>query len=251
MFPNNGSVTRPLPSLLPGSGGTPSPVFYRYYEAAKTTVVAHRALRLFSVAPGGLELTSLVCSPGPGSPRPKRLGVVHRFSPAPVCGPKETYGAPRFPENPITPLPYSQIPAEPRRLASLRRSGVAPANSTTKAPARNILSRLNHMALAFTVYASCRPLGRRRKTRFRGWLTFSGWDWLPTEFFRAVSAAPPLLLGFSWREEFGHFESADVTLQPPFSRHFVAHFVGTDRVRVKCSITKNCKFAAKHIAFCR
>ena len=37
------------------------------------------------------------------------------------------------------------------------------------------------------------------------WLTFSGWDWLPTEFFRAVSAAPPLLLGFSWREEFGHF----------------------------------------------
>jgi hypothetical protein len=48
----------------------------------------------------------------------------------------------------------------------------------------------------------------------------------------------------AWAEgpclEFGHFESADVPLQSPFSRHFVAHFAGTDRVRVKCSITKNC-----------
>src|SRR5439155_15355041 len=35
---------------------------------------------------------------------------------------------------------------------------------------------------------------------------------------------------------FGHFESAEVSLLSPFSRHTVAHFVGTDRVRVKCSI---------------
>ena len=46
--------------------------------------------------------------------------------------------------------------------------------------------------------------------------------------------------------EFGHFETAEVPLQSPFSRHFVAHFVGTERVRVKCSITKNCRFTAKH-----
>ncbi len=32
-------------------------------------------------------------------------------------GPKETYGPPRFPENPVMPLPCSQIPAGPRRLA--------------------------------------------------------------------------------------------------------------------------------------
>ena len=164
-------------------------------------------------------MTSLVCSPGPGSPRPKRLGVVHRFSPVPVCGPKETYGAPRFPENPTMPLPCSQIPAGPRRLAYLRRSGVAPVNSTSKAPARNILSRLNHTALAFTVYASCRPLGRRRKTRFRGWLTFSGWDWLPTEFFRAVSAAPPL----SWA--FPGARSLDIL--SPLKSHFSLPFPGT------------------------
>jgi len=118
MFLNNRSVTRPLPSLLPGSDGTPSPVFHRYYVAAKTTVVAHPTLRLLGVAPGGLELTSPICSLRPGSPRPKRLGVVYRCHPLPVCGPKETYGAPRFPENPITPLPCSQIPAGPRRLAS-------------------------------------------------------------------------------------------------------------------------------------
>jgi len=109
MFPNNGSVTRPLPSLLPGSGGAPSPVFHRYYVAAKTTVVVHRALRFFSVAPGGLELTSLVSSPGPGSPRPKRLDVVHRFHPL-------RFVVPRRP----TVLPGSQ--RTPLRLCHALRS---------------------------------------------------------------------------------------------------------------------------------
>jgi hypothetical protein len=85
---NNDSVTRPLPSLLPGSDGTPSPAFQRYYVAAKTTVVAHPRLRFSGVAQGGLELTSLVRSPGPGSPRPKRLGVVDRCHPAPVLVPR-------------------------------------------------------------------------------------------------------------------------------------------------------------------
>ena len=45
-----------------------------------------------------------------------------------------------------------------------------------------IISMLNHTASALAVYASCRHLWRLRKTRFRGWPTFSGWDWLPTEF---------------------------------------------------------------------
>jgi hypothetical protein len=175
MFPNNSSVTRPLPSLPPGSDGTPSPAFPRYYVAAKTTVVARPALRFSGVAQGGLELTSLARSPGPGSPRLMRLGVVDRCHPLPVLIPR-TYGPPRFPENPVMPLPCSQIPAGPRRLACLRRCGAAPANSTAKAPATNILSRLNPTALALAIYASCRPRGRLRKTHFRWWLTFSGWD---------------------------------------------------------------------------
>ena len=61
---------------------------------------------------------------------------------------------------------------------------------------------------------------------------------MPTEFFRAVSAAPPLLLGFSWREEFGHFlpvsrsetlEFGHLTVMNRATAnsvpHFVAHFV--------------------------
>jgi len=54
MFPNNSSVTRPPPSLFPGSGGTPSPAFYQYYEAATTAVVSARPSAFFSVGPGGL-----------------------------------------------------------------------------------------------------------------------------------------------------------------------------------------------------
>jgi len=51
--------------------------------------------------------------------------------------------------------------------------------------------------------------------------------------------------GFQPRLEFGHFESAEILLRSAFSRHFVAHFVETNRVRVRCSLTKNCRFAAK------
>ena len=105
MFPNNSSVTRLLPSLLPGSDGTPSPAFHRYYEAAKTTVVAHRALRFFGVAPDSLELTSLVCSLGPGSPRPKRLGVVDRFHPVPVLVPRRPTVLPGSQRTPLCLCP--------------------------------------------------------------------------------------------------------------------------------------------------
>ena len=49
--------------------------------------------------------------------------------------------------------------------------------------------------------------------------------------------------------EFGHIECAEVPLQSPFSRHFVAHFVGTTRVQVKCSLTKKCSVYAKALDF--
>ena len=39
MFPTNGSVTRPLPSLLAGFLGFGFPTFHRYYEGAKTSRV--------------------------------------------------------------------------------------------------------------------------------------------------------------------------------------------------------------------
>src|SRR5207249_1471370 len=108
---NNSCVTRPLPSLRPGSDGTPSTVFHRYYAAAKTTVVAHPALRFFSVAPGALELTSLVRSPGPGSPLPKRLGVDHRFHPLRSLVPRRPTVFPGSQRTPLRLCPDSQIPA--------------------------------------------------------------------------------------------------------------------------------------------
>ena len=174
MFPINGYVTRPLPSLLPGSDGTPSPVFHRYYEAATTTVVAHPALRFSNVAPSGLELTSRFHSPAPGSRRLRRLGVVDRFHPFPVPVPKETYGSPKFPASPSDLCRALGPRSAPRAqvVAALRHG---PRNCNCKGTHQICLSRLYHTASVIAVYASCRPRGRRRKTRFR-WLTgLSGW----------------------------------------------------------------------------
>jgi hypothetical protein len=189
MFPNHGSISLPPPSLLPGSEGNRSPAFSRYYEAAKTTRLVGRH-SVCHVALPYLGLISSLRSPPQGNRCVSAWVLVTGLTHLRFFVPEDAFGPPRFPENPAMLLPCSQIPAGPRRLANLRRFGAAPVNSTTKAPATNILSRLNHTALAFAVYASCRPFGRRRKTRFRWWLVFSGWDCLPTEFFRAVSAAP-------------------------------------------------------------
>ena len=129
-------------------------------------MVAHPALR-FGVAPGGLGLTPLIRSFGPVSRRSKRPGVVDRYHPWSGCVPKVPHGPPRFPENPTMPSPCSQIPARPRRLALNGAPVLPPITPTSRTPATYTISGLNHTASAFTVYASCRPHGRRRKTRFR------------------------------------------------------------------------------------
>ena len=87
-----------------------------------------------------------------------------------------------FPGNPNVPLPCSQTPAGPRRLAfaALRCCSRC---SDDESSNHFLISRLYDTALALAVYASCRPLGRLRKTRFRGWPAFPGWDSnVPTEF---------------------------------------------------------------------
>jgi len=46
-----------------------------------------------------------------------------------------------------------------------------------------LISRLDDTASALAVYASGRPFGRLRKTRFQGSPAFSGWDSsVPTQF---------------------------------------------------------------------
>ena len=118
MFPSNSSVTRPLPSLLPGSDGTPSPAFPRYYQAATTAVVSRpRPPHFPALGQAALWLTSLIRSHSPGSPRSARR--VFSFPVSPISGvcPQGTYGSHKFPENPHVPLPCSRTPAGPWRLA--------------------------------------------------------------------------------------------------------------------------------------
>src|SRR3974390_3173063 len=99
MFLNNSSITRPPPSLLPGFDGTRSPVFQRYYEAAKTTglVLRHSVCH---VAPQYLGLISMFA---------RRCGEIAAATPGccstgctliPVFCPKDTFGSPKFPATP-------------------------------------------------------------------------------------------------------------------------------------------------------
>ena len=153
------SITRQLPSLLPGSGGLRSPALLWYYEAA-TTAVSFPPIppHLPALGQAALWLTSLVRSPWPGSPRPVRLGVINRFHPLPVFGPQGTCGSPKFPENPIVPMPCSRTPAEPRCLAFPAPRCCPPA-TVRRGPQRpREISELYHTASALAVYASCRHL---------------------------------------------------------------------------------------------
>jgi len=197
MFPNNSSVTRPPPSLFPGSGGSPSPAFRRYYQAATTAVVSRPALRsVRALNPAALWLTSLVRSRRPGSPPPARLGVVVRFHPVPVS-PQGTYGSHKFPENPIVPLPCSRTPAEPRRLAfaALRCCPPSTERGGPRRPwsFRSSITRPQHWL--FTLRAVIAD--DDAKLASGGWPLFPGWDSsLPTEFYQEVSAFRlPLPLG--------------------------------------------------------
>ena len=92
----------------------------------------------------------------------------------PAFGPKDAFGSPKFPANPSCICPALR-PRPGLHARRLRRFGFAPVSKTTKAPTTTALSELNPTAFALAVYASCRPLGRRRKTRFRWLANLSGW----------------------------------------------------------------------------
>jgi hypothetical protein len=101
MFLNYGSITRPPPSLFPGSDGTRSPGFNRYYEAAKTTGRIGRH-SVCHVVPPYLGLISSVCSPSRGNRRADARVLFDRSHPLfPVFCPKDAVGSPKFPVNPF------------------------------------------------------------------------------------------------------------------------------------------------------
>ena len=158
MFPINSSVTRPLPSLLPGSDGTPSPAFLRYYEAATTAVVFRLCPPHFpALVQTALWLTSLWFA---RSDREVRRPLARWFF---------------FPVSPISghwssrDLRRSQVPREPHcAFALLSDSGraltpslcgasvLSPSHETWRTSDNLKLSELYHTASALAVYASCR-----------------------------------------------------------------------------------------------
>ena len=99
MFLNYGSITRPPPSLLPGSDGTRSPAFHRYYEAAKTTGLFLRH-SVCHVVPQYLGLIFNFRSPLRENRRPDARVLFDRCHPLlPVFDPKDAFGSPKFPAN--------------------------------------------------------------------------------------------------------------------------------------------------------
>ncbi len=89
--------------------------------------------------------------------------------------PKErATGPPRFLKNPTMNVPCSSTPAGPLRSTNCRASMLPSAKLTASAPARTVISGLNHTARSLAVYASQGGLPHRYAR-----LASGGWPALP------------------------------------------------------------------------
>jgi len=129
-------MTRPPPSLLPGSDGTRSPAFNRYYEAATTTGLVLRH-SVCSVVPQYLGLISSFRSSSRGNRRADARVLFNRCHPlAPVFCPKDTFGSPKFPANPSCICPALRLrPGLHARLMTAFRCG--PRTGRSRRPQRS------------------------------------------------------------------------------------------------------------------
>ena len=142
------------------------------------------------------RLISSFRSSTPGKSPRGRQGVVNR------CHPLLRYLVPRthsvLPSSLRTPRAFALL-SDPGRTSTpgLAAFRCCPRKQDDEGSNHTSLSGLNPTAFALAVYASCRPLGRRRKTRFR-WLAnpFRVSFFIPTEFVRRVSAVASPLPGF-------------------------------------------------------
>jgi len=117
----------------------------------------------------------------------------------------------RISQVPREPLSAFALLSDPGRISTpsqLRRFDAAPAVLTTKAPTSIIVSRLNHTALAFAPYASCRHLCRLRNVRYWSAASLCQMGFLPTGSLQRVSEfvffrlhSRPHFLGFLTRQE--------------------------------------------------
>ena len=148
--------------------------------------------------PWGGSPLSLLAAGLPATARPGCCwaGLIHSG----VC-PQGRFRVSHVPWEPQCALAVLLDPGRTSAPGSSRRSGAAPAVLTTKAPTLSLfrcsITRLRHWL--FTLRAAIS--GDYAKLASGRWPTFSGWDWVPTEFLRAVSTFTlPLLQGFSWRD---------------------------------------------------
>ena len=153
---------------------------------------AHPALCLSGIAPRALGLTPHLRSPGGEVRHPGARVLFTGPTPLRSLVPR-TRGPPKFPANPSCICPALR-PRSGLHARRLRRFGVVPAQPDGEDPGETLISWLNHTAFALAVYASCRPHGRLRKTRFRRFARpFRVSLSMPTEFARRVSvSASPL-----------------------------------------------------------
>ena len=141
-----------------------SPVFYRYYVGAKTPFPPALARTYLAAQSRGVGLVFI----GPLSSRLtwRGRGRCCPVSPSSGCCSLVWCGSPVFHGLPFDGLPCSSTPPVSSVLA-LRTSVIAPVITTTKAIGYLFISWLIHTAFHLAVYASCRPLGRRCKTRLQ------------------------------------------------------------------------------------
>ena len=175
MFPNNSSITRRPPSLLPGSDGTRSPVFNRYYEAATTTgLVWWHSVR--HVAPPYLRLISSFRSSGRGNRRPNAWVLLSRYHPLPAFAPEDALGSPKFPGNPSVPLLCSTTPAEPRCLAILRHLGAAPPQDNGEGLSDDVAFEAQSHSFSTHCLRFVPSLLTTTQNSFPAVASLSGWD---------------------------------------------------------------------------
>ena len=134
------SPASPFPTRwLPRVG---SPLFLRYYEAAKTSGCSFPRSSFPSNDGYLLDSCFLSLASGPWSCSRYAWALVYRSRHlAPVLSQKEeAVGSLKFPGNPLVLLPCSQTPVGSPRQALLRRFDSALAFRTTKAPTSIIIS---------------------------------------------------------------------------------------------------------------
>ena len=144
-------------------------------------------------------MTSLVCSSKPGSPRPARLGVIHRFHPLRSLV-SRTHGSPKFPANPFG-LCHALGP----------RRSLAPGHCSVRAwPLPSLGQRhpsdMTFEALSHSLSRRCLRFVPSSRTTTQNSLPVADRPFrvgfpIPTEFVWRVSHfRAPLSQGFSWRE---------------------------------------------------